>query len=263
VPRRTCSINLIDGDLRRPLNWPLQSRTINVLGIATLEEETMFRVKIIVIIFGVAAIFWGGSEFYVSSGTSSEPVAVELTDLESDPTPPNNHIEIGEHLAVYPGGVYAYRGSKYGSDTPGPATKISYFYYPIISYDNSFVAEMAALVEKYDTAEAIPESEPEPPITDIPVLVKTERFDTIGKIPMTIDAKDSIKGLVVNRIDSLDSEEEKLLKESFPQVDMRKVLILEENRKPASFFKSLGLIAVGLLFLVGGGVWIFEGTRSG
>jgi hypothetical protein len=38
---------------------------------------------------------------------------------------------------------------------------------------------------------------------------------------------------------------------------------LEDGRKPASLAKSLGLIGIGLLFVVGGIVWMLENVWRG
>jgi hypothetical protein len=75
--------------------------------------------------------------------------------------------------------------------------------------------------------------------------------------------QDSVKGLVINRIDSLDSEEEKLIKENFPSLDIDKVLILEQDRTPASLFKSMGMMAGGMLLaLVGVGLFFVGGGET-
>ena len=59
-----------------------------------------------------------------------------------------------------------------------------------------------------------------------------------------------MQGLVVNRISSLDSEEKQLVNQSFPRLDLNKVLILEQDRHPASLAKSLGMIAGGMVMVL-------------
>ena len=79
-----------------------------------------------------------------------------------------------------------------------------------------------------------------PVIDTFAVLVKTEKFDTVGDLPETFDRASSIEGLIINEIDSLDDDEEKLIQQSFPSLDLDEVLILEEDRKPASGKGVLG-----------------------
>src|SRR5262249_2912344 len=63
----------------------------------------------------------------------------------------------------------------------------------------------------------------------------------------------SLQGMVTNRIDSLGSEERKILQQSYPQTDFSKCLIIEDGRQPTSSGKIL-LMGAGTLVLVAGGV---------
>ena len=66
----------------------------------------MFRVKLAMIVGGGFLAFFGGQEFLVSSGSGSDPVAVELAAVESGTEPESNYVAIGEHIALYGGCVY-------------------------------------------------------------------------------------------------------------------------------------------------------------
>ncbi len=70
------------------------------------------------------------------------------------------------------------------------------------------------------------------------------------------------QNLVINQIDSLDSEEEDLVKQNFAKADLDKVLILEEGREPASLFKSLGMVFGGIVLTLGGAAWMFLGRAD-
>ncbi len=59
----------------------------------------MFRFGLILIVIGGAICFLGVQEYRVSSGTSSEPVDVDLAKLEAGEKPENNYVKIGEHVA--------------------------------------------------------------------------------------------------------------------------------------------------------------------
>jgi len=85
-----------------------------------------------------------------------------------------------------------------------------------------------------------------PQLGDFRVIVKTKRFDTIGAIPDSYVAEDSVQGLFINKIDSLDDEESSLIQQSFPGVDISNVLILEADRRPAAMWKLFGMIGGGV-----------------
>ena len=205
----------------------------------------MFRIKIAMIIGGGVLAFFGIQEFRVSSGTSSAPEEVQLLQLEGGQIPENSHLKVGPHYAIYAGSIYEYEESKYSaSSTPSNSAKVNVCYYPIVSKSHPFV-------------EAVEREDDFFEFDQIAGLVKTKRFKKIGSIPEDLLADESnVQGLVVNRVDSLDKEEKKLLKENFPKVDIDRVLILEEGRQPSSLLKSGGMIMGGLA-LIAVGIGLF------
>jgi hypothetical protein len=217
------------------------------LHLSLPKGQPMFRIKLIIAVFGGILVFWGVQEFRVSQGTSAEPVAADLAALESGQEPPNPHMQLGAHLALYPAAVYEYSQSKYASGDPGPTARVNHCYYPIMSVPD---AAPTAGDASFD-------------LNRIAVLVRTKRFRTIGDIPDDFRNETSITGLVVNRIQSLDKQERKLILESFPTMNLDKVLILEDARRPASLAKSGGMIGGGLLLGLIGVAWMFLGTGSG
>ncbi len=89
------------------------------------------------------------------------------------------------------------------------------------------------------------------------VLVKTKRFNTVGDIPREMDFAQEVRGMVVNEVDPLSADEKHLLSQGFPGTDFSKVLILEENREPASPGKYLGFFGGGIaLLLLGVGLLV-------
>lgn len=210
----------------------------------------MFRIKLALIAIGGFVAFMGYQEFKVSSGASADPVDVELASLEQGGDVPNTHVRITEHLALYGGSVYEYEQGKHESGPPGAGSKVNHCYYPILSAEHPFILSAINDDDSDDTE-----------ITDFAVMVKTQRFETVGSIPDGIDAVDAVQGLIVNRITSLDSEEKDLVRSSFPDVNLDRLLILEDGRAPASIAKSGGMMAGGgLLSLVG--IGLFFGGRK-
>jgi len=189
----------------------------------------------------------------VSKGTTAEPVAVELADLESGKeTGENAHIKVGAHYPAYFELIY------YGPENN--PEKIDYSYYPILSKNHTFVAALGALYEKYPEGD-FSESEM-PSVGDFKVLVKTKAFKKVDDIPGGFDSVESIEGLIVNRIDKLKPDEQDLLKQSFPSFDPDKILILEVGRKPASNLKQYGMMGGGALLAFLGLGWLVLGLRK-
>lgn len=213
------------------------------------------RFVLILVVIGGFLIYMGVQEYLVSGGASSEPEEVDLAEIEQGSVPENTYLKIKEHVALYAAAVYSYR-AKTEQANPPASTSVNYSFHPIISNSHSFVVGFAELAKKADETDNLQDFVI-PEIEEFAVIVKTEKFKTIGDIPEGIRDEDSIEGLVINKIDSLDKEEKELLKQSFPNADLDKVLILEDGRKPAPMIKWLGMIGGGiLLILVGIGIVI-------
>jgi hypothetical protein len=102
-----------------------------------------------------------------------------------------------------------------------------------------------------------------PDITTFAVLVKTNKYATLGSIPQELEDRPSIQGLVINQIHSLKEDEKKLIKSGFPSLDVDKVLILEDGRTPAPLGKSVGMMLGGVLLVAGGiGAAVFSRLRA-
>ena len=79
---------------------------------------------------------------------------------------------------------------------------------------------------------------------------------------LAVADRETVQGMVVNEIESLDSEEKRILSESYPGIDFDRCTIFEHGRKP----KGMGMIAAyigggGLLALLGL-FWTFGGMRK-
>lgn len=216
----------------------------------------MGRIQLALIIGGGFLGFFGIQEFRVGMGTANEPVAVALKDLEDGEALPNNFIVLDEHFASHHETVYYYSKSKYDTSNPGTTTKISYSYHPVVSKAHPFAKKVDDYFKQLANNGGNISGVPEPKLQTFAVLVKTKKYKTIGDIPPPI-VEPSVKGLVINTIDSLDGDERKLISQSFPSLDLDKVLILEEDREPASGLKSTGMILGGVLLIVAGIGWFF------
>lgn len=70
-----------------------------------------------------------------------------------------------------------------------------------------------------------------------------------------------LHGMIVNDITSLGSEEQNLLRSSYPKTDFSKCWILEHGRRPGGAQKVLIMIGLGIVGLLIG-VLLFRGDRS-
>ena len=221
----------------------------------------MFRLKLIIIFIGGMVAFLGFEEYKVSMDSTEEPMAIELSILEENTKIDNNHLKVENYMALYPYSVYEYQAKKGETGEPGNNTKVTHTYYPIISQSHPYINQIAELSNRYEDLSLVPDEE-WPTVQKFSVLVKTKTFKTIGSIPDKYEIKTDIQGLIVNRIEELDSKEKQLVRESFPTVNMSKLLILEEGRKPSSMFKSFGMMGGGAVLSILGIGMFFMGRSD-
>jgi hypothetical protein len=194
------------------------------------------------VIGGAALAYFGYQEYTVGAGANEIPVHCELRDLETSTEPPDTHLEIGEHWAIFTTWVGS---GEYDSD------QLNYIYYPIVSEESPYNQAWYNLFARYRDNE-IPESE-YPSLKSLAVLVKTKKYKTEGAIPQEWEKVGSVTGLVINDIEALKAEEERLLLQSYPELSLQNVLILEEGREPKSVTTAMGIILLGGGLIVGGG----------
>ncbi|MCF7957273.1 MAG: hypothetical protein K9M57_02360 [Phycisphaerae bacterium] len=211
----------------------------------------MFRIAIAIIVGGGFLAFYGFQENKLSSLCKDTAEKVDLKALEDGQELTNMNIEIGPHWAIYSQSIYEYTQSKYDSSEPDNSTTVTSTSYPIISEKHPFNIALDKLQAKYGSLENVPESEI-PEFKDFRVLVKTDRFKTIGGIPDNWGEIQNVQGLVINEIDNLDNEEIKLLKQNWPHLNTDKVLILEIGREPSSSSASMAMMGGGGLISIAG-----------
>ncbi len=177
----------------------------------------MYRIAVAMILGG-GFVFWVGlGEFKLGLGASQVPLQCALSQLENGAEPPDKHLTIGEHWALFPAWVGWGKG---GGD------KLDRIYYPIVSQDHPFNQAWDAVIEKYGDNE-IPEDET-PRLKSLGVLVKSRRFKTASAIPEEWKQVAAITGLIINGIGELSNQEENLLREQFPDL-----VLVDMMRRPA------------------------------
>jgi hypothetical protein len=203
------------------------------------------------VIVGLFLLYTGVQEVQVGWDSATEPVAVSLANLEKGVPPPNNHVSLDRHLRLYNTCVYQYTKPKNETRGPGPSTALNHTYYPVISEAHPFMARLAELEKRYGSLDSIPDQD-WPKVDQFAVLIKTTTFHTLGAIPKEATICNSMAGMFINRIEQLTGEERRLLAGAYPGLDLSRVLILEENRRPGTRLKYLGFLGGGAgLVLVG------------
>jgi hypothetical protein len=192
----------------------------------------------LLLLIGIGVFVWGAQEYWVSRGASEQPEDVDLAKLEAGERPGQNHIRLGKHLRLYPSLIFATPKSQKDSKDP----PVSYSFYPIISPSHPELAR----VRIEDVAAAGDDMH----LREFTVLVRTEQFTRLGQVPHGPAVENSIQGMVINSISSLSSDEAKLIKDSFPNLDTNRIVILEQDRMPASLLKSFGMMAGGALLVL-------------
>jgi hypothetical protein len=187
---------------------------------------------------------YGCTEFRVGGNASAEPVLVDLAKVEADPKV-DNHLKIGTHYALYDNAVYSFK-TKGNRFQRAENVKVDYVFYPIVSASNPDMQELTRLEKQFGNIDNVPDEIDLPIPEHFAVLVKTRRFSHVRDIPQDFFRKEaSIQGLVINEVSSLTSAEKNLIKDSFPQINFDKVLILEDGRRPTSPQAAIATMATG------------------
>jgi hypothetical protein len=216
-----------------------------------MVARILTTLTVVTFIIGGACSYWGWREYQVGKDSTPAPVDVDLAKLEAGERITNNHVRIDSHIACYYCSVYSYEKKKYDTKEPGPNQTVNYSYYPIISV-SALQELMEPLREQYGPdLEGMPDNARFPLPQKFVVLVKTKRFKTVGALGelKSFKHEESIKGLVINKIDTPSYEEKKLIREEFPNLDFDKVLVLEEGRTPVSVTRAFWTMVGGGLTL--------------
>ena len=91
-------------------------------------------------------------------------------------------------------------------------------------------------------------------MTTVKAVLKSNKVRSEADI-MSLASSPSLRGMVMNRIESLGSDEKKILSDSYPGTNAKDVLIFEFGKDPAQMKKNggifFGLGIVGLLVSTG------------
>jgi hypothetical protein len=196
-----------------------------------------------------------------SAGASADPVPTSLGDLEDGKPPPDRHVKIGPHVAVYGAGVPVMERRREGR-ARRVREELAYVVYPIVSREHPYLTRMR------ERREPEPAALPglELPSLDLPplrgsalpaperfaVLVRTDRFVDEDSVPNgTVDAT-SVTGLLVDYPWDRGGAIDRAIRERYPDLDPGRVLVLEDGVGPTSTASGAGMMLGGIALAAGG-----------
>lgn len=192
---------------------------------------------------GVLFFIWGLVEYAGVPSMSAAPVEQSLSDLEGGKALQDKHLKIGNHTALYSLKIYGYGDKLSGKGDRDQNKPIQYCIYPIISESGSSSTKNAAAVsQKTD---------------NVAVLVKTNRYKMQEDVPNGPKPEKEIRGIVFHRASDLVNEVE--FKRVLPNVDPKKVYVLEEGaRRPSTTGAWSKLAAAVILLACGAGAFYVQ-----
>ena len=195
----------------------------------------MGRFKFWMLIGGIALAWYGYKELRLSGEAKAEPQTITCEALGRDGYGDNAHVKMTDFLLSSAG--YVYEEKKGG----GWET----VWIPVVPLNGPY-AEMLR---------GLPEDAEAPAPKTFHVILQTSHASNAKRLGV-IAGEDDVRGVVINEIDSLDSETRKLLRQSYPGIDLEKCWIVEHKRKTKGAGISLLLLVLGL-GLAGGAGFLF------
>ncbi|MDJ0973162.1 MAG: hypothetical protein QNJ98_01715 [Planctomycetota bacterium] len=187
---------------------------------------------------GLGLSIQGCEELRMSSAAKRSPQTLTCAALAARGPGENAHVVVTDFMVVEGDFVYE----------PDVNLEFKRVWVPVVAY-----AERPAEPEPKPLFDL---SQPKRPSISFRVLVESSHLKTMDAV-VAFNDEPQFQGLVINEIDSLDSETTKLLREGYPGIDLDRVWIVEHKRAPISRTKALIWLVAGLA-LLGVAVWLFR-----
>ncbi len=185
-----------------------------------------------------------------TAGARQIPTPVDLSRLAPGHQLAGSYIQLDRHVRLFPLVVYAAEESLRNN----PDGRLLYAYYPVVSTTDPYLLELDRLQDQFGTLANVP---PKMLFGGTPaflLLVRTKRFVRLADLPQRRLTYQSLRGQV--RAGSLHEAEKQMVQQSYPKLDLQRVLVLEENTAPPDTTARALALAIGgvLLLLLGIGV---------
>ena len=203
------------------------------------------RFKLALVVIGGVLTFFGVQELRLSSAAKEEPQSISCAELGANGPGDNAHIVLTEFLLT---NHYVYEEKESGSWTQ--------VWVPSVPLGGEYHLQLMAHIQEHGQLMGSI-----PPPKDVKVIVKSKDVSSEFEYEQFANSE-SLQGVIVNKIDSLGSDEKEILMNSYPGVDFDTCWILEVGRQPASMMKLAGLCVGGLALIVVGGALFFVGGED-
>ena len=178
----------------------------------------MIRLKLLLVLGGIALIVFGVQEIRLASKAEAEPHAISCADLGANGPGTNAHVTVTKFLACTQSFVY-----QSGRISKGQWKTV---WVPLVPADGEYVKRLIAMV-----ASGVNPNTPPPPPSDIRVLLKSSLINRQADLD-SWNRAETITGLVTNTIESIGSKEKTILEDSYPGIDFGKCYILDHGASP-------------------------------
>jgi hypothetical protein len=202
-----------------------------------------------VMLLGLGLCAYASIEYKRSKGSGSEPVKIDLLDIENGRISKSPYIRLGPHYRLYDAIYYRYEIVAEKGESP-EHTKVTSTYYPIFSADGPVGRRMESLLRKYGGYDKIPDLLPDDerlPDDNPVVIVRTREYNTIGELPGGTVRFEKMEGMIVNWGGPMGVDFMATMRERYEDINFNKVLLFEPGRKPLSGIAAIGMVVAGLL----------------
>lgn len=184
----------------------------------------MSRFGLVLAVIGVVVAYIGFEESRLAAVADVEPLEVTCLQLETEGYGDNAHVVIRDFVPSLHGFVY---------ETSDNADRWDRVWLPLLSSESEYLQRLQELADTYGVFD-VPKEEFErlSEAAEFRVLLKSTALRSEAAVDQFGGPGETVRGLIVNAVESLGSDERRLLTESYPNVDIDQVFIVEHNRSP-------------------------------
>lgn len=202
------------------------------------------RFKFVLLILGAVLAYFGYQEMVLAGVAKPEPQEISCKDLIANGYGDNAHVRISDFWLCDFAYVYEEKGGDWEN-----------VWVPVMSLEDDYYKTLLATA----AGGIVPENYPNP--ENISMVFKSSHIRSDAHLT-TVGEADTLQGMIVNDVESLGSEERKILVDSYPKADFDKVLILEHRRKPSGSGAVFGMLGGGVALILLGGGLLVAGMRK-
>lgn len=198
----------------------------------------MRRLRLVMLLGGLALAFYGFQEFRLSGTAKAEPQEITCDELARNGYGDNAHVRLGNWF--FAPSTFVYEKSKRSEEW-------NHVFVPLLPLDGDYAQSLREL----------PEGTSPPAPKRFGVILKSSEVSNNTELNALGEAE-TLEGVVINKIDSLDRKTKDLLSRSYPEVDFDACWILEHERKVKGPAIGLLIVLAGLAAMGGGGFLMFK-----